>query len=93
MITIVAKSVIPVDKIELFKETASKLVQESRKEAGNISYSLYQDINSPEVLSFIEVWKDQAAIDAHNRSEHFTAIVPRLGELRISSEVRLYKEA
>jgi quinol monooxygenase YgiN len=92
MITIVAKSMVAADKIDQFKKIASELVDESRKESGNVAYSLYQDINNPQVLTFIEVWKDQAAIDAHNQSTHFTGIVPRLGELRIDSEVHLYTE-
>lgn len=92
MITIVAKSVVPADRAGKFKEIAAELVHESRKEDGNIAYSLYQDINDPQVLTFIEVWKDQAAIDTHNRSVHFTTIVPRLGELRTASEVNLYSE-
>lgn len=92
MITIVAQNTVAADKIDQFKQIAAELVAESRKESGNVSYSLYQDINNPEILSFIEVWKDQAAIDAHNRSPHFTGIVPRLGELRTDSEVHLYSE-
>jgi quinol monooxygenase YgiN len=92
MITIVAQNTVAADKIEMFKKVASEMVEESRKESGNVSYSLYQDIKNPQVLTFIEVWKDQAAIDAHNRSAHFTGIVPRLGELRSESEVHLYSE-
>jgi len=93
MITIVAKNTVAADKIDLFKELASELVIESRKESGNISYSLYQDIHNPEILTFIETWKDQAAIDAHNQSPHFIKILPGLRELAAAeSDVHLYAE-
>ena len=40
----------------------------------------------------LEVWKDQAAIDAHNASEHFTRIVPQLGALvEVADPVELYE--
>ncbi len=34
-----------------------------------------------QVLAFIECWKDQAAIDIHNATEHFTGTFPKLLEL------------
>lgn len=92
MITIVAKSIIEVGKKEEFLALAMKLVKESRKEEGCIEYSLYQDIRNENVVSVIEKWKDQEAIDIHNNSKHFTTIVPQLGKLREGSEVTLYKE-
>ena len=44
-------------------------------------------------LTFIEEWKDEKAIESHNNSEHFKAIVPKLGELTSKDmDVTLYKE-
>ncbi len=47
------------------------VVEGTRKEAGNISYILYQDVNNPLKFTFVEIWKSQAAIEAHNSSAHF----------------------
>ena len=47
------------------------VVDATRKEEGNISYELHQDISNPMTYVFIEIWKSQEAIDAHNRSAHF----------------------
>ena len=52
-----------------------------RAEAGNLSYTLNQSTADVRLHAFIEVWQDQAAIDAHNRSEHFTRIVPQFAAL------------
>ncbi|NRT73932.1 putative quinol monooxygenase [Clostridium beijerinckii] len=93
MIKIVAKSVIKTEQIEKYLTLAKELVDKSRKEEGCISYSLFQDINDSSIFTFIEEWKDEKAINLHNNSEHFTRIVPLLGELRVGNgEVNLYKE-
>lgn len=47
------------------------VVEGTRKEPGNISYILYQDVNNPLKFTFVEIWKSQAAIEAHNSSAHF----------------------
>lgn len=51
------------------------LVDKTRKEDGNISYELHQDVKNQLKFIIIEVWKDQQAIDAHNASDHFKAFV------------------
>lgn len=38
MLTVVAKSIVKKDKIEEFKKYADKIIEETRKEEGNISY-------------------------------------------------------
>ncbi|NRY60288.1 putative quinol monooxygenase [Clostridium beijerinckii] len=93
MIKIVAKSVIKTEQVEKYLTLAKELVDKSRKEEGCISYGLFQDINDSSILTFIEEWQDEKAINLHNNSEHFTRIVPLLGELRVGNgEVNLYKE-
>ncbi|MCT4596095.1 MAG: antibiotic biosynthesis monooxygenase [Anaeromicrobium sp.] len=92
MITIVAKGVVKEENINKFKEYAQTLVEETRKEKGCISYNLYEDINDPKIITFIEEWEDQEAIDAHVKASHFVEIVPKLRDLQESeTEVNLYK--
>jgi len=81
MIKIVAKMLVKADKVEEFKATAKELVEKSRAEAGNVFYSLNVSTTNPRLLASIECWKDQAAIDIHNATEHFTGILPKLGEM------------
>lgn len=93
MITIIAKSKVIENKIVDFKRLAEKLVEDSRKEEGCVSYGLYQDINDKCNFTFIEVWRDSEAIELHNNSKHFTSIVPQLGQLREEqSQVSLYEK-
>jgi len=93
MISIIAKNVVRPDQVEAYKTLARELVAETRKEKGCIAYALNQDLQDSTVLTFIERWDDQAAIDAHGKSAHFTRIVPMLGALKAAEgEVRLYRE-
>jgi len=92
MITIVAKSILKPGKKEDFKVLAEKLIRESRKEKGCISYNLYEDINNSNTLTFIEEWINEEAIKLHNESIHFVGIIPKLSELREGKrEINLYK--
>jgi len=51
------------------------VVDETCKEAGNVSYDLHQDVSNPLKYTILEVWKSQDAIDEHNDSDHFKAFV------------------
>ena len=93
MIKIVAKQIIRKECIEQYHELAKELIEKSRAEDGNISYTLNQSIADERVHCFIEVWKDQKAIDIHNATEHFRRIVPQFAELFDGPEiVDLYTE-
>ncbi len=87
MISIIAKFSVDVAKVDEFIQTAQALVEGSQAEAGCIAYSLYQDNKDKGTVAFIEHWKDQAAIDSHDTSPHFTSIFPKLQALSNSIEV------
>ncbi|MDR3312970.1 MAG: antibiotic biosynthesis monooxygenase [Oscillospiraceae bacterium] len=92
MITIVAKNIVKPGEAEAFKRTVQPLIAASQAEAGCIAYNLYEDVTDPNTLTFIEQWRDEAAIAEHNASAHFTGIVPLLaGYAAAEGEVRLYK--
>ncbi len=82
--TITAKS----DYADQIRQTLENLVTESRKEAGNLSYLLCQDVRQANVFTVLEEWKSQEAIDIHNRSAHFlhflNAIDGKTDDVRIS---------
>lgn len=91
MIIILAKCIVKENSIDEFISCANELVSESRKEKGCISYELCQDLKDKNKFVFVEKWKDQDAIDAHNNSNHFNDIVPNLAQLQeCDSEVNLY---
>ncbi len=80
MIRIVADNFVKPESKDTFLELAAELVKGTRTEEGNISYHLCRDRSDDCHFTFIEEWKDAEAIELHNHSEHFTTIVPKLGE-------------
>lgn len=81
MISIIAKCQGKPEMVDDLTKLALDLVIASRKEEGNISYNFYADINDPSRFTFIEVWKDQEAIDIHNETPHFQDFVAKAGPL------------
>lgn len=93
MIKIVARSEVKKECRQEFLTAATELVDKSRQEEGNISYHLYEDIDDPSVLAFIEEWKDDAAVETHGSSEHFQRIIRILEECAVRGiEITLYKD-
>ena len=93
MIHIVAKNTVKKEQVENFKMLVKELIIKSKKEKGCIAYDLYEDISNPSILTFIEIWENEKAIELHNQSNHFKQIVPKLGELVTGKkDVKLYKK-
>ena len=93
MIKIVAVNHLIDNKRDEFIQITKKLIEESRKENGCISYALFQDVNQPNILTFIEEWESKEAIAQHNLTNHFTEICPLLGVLcTVPCQVSLYEE-
>lgn len=80
MIKVVAKKLVNEGKLEVVISLYEQLVQATRKEEGCIKYELYQDEKEPRILAVIEEWESKEALAIHMKSEHFTRIVPMIGE-------------
>ncbi|WP_320113021.1 putative quinol monooxygenase [Draconibacterium orientale] len=81
MITIVAKFIVQKEQESTFLKLVEELGKASRAEDGNIEYVLHKKVDDPSTYCLIEKWKDQAAIDFHNNTPHFTGTVPKIGAL------------
>ncbi|NLQ55303.1 putative quinol monooxygenase [Streptococcus mutans] len=57
---------IKADKREEFLADTLPLIRSPRAESGNISYQLYEAIDTPNQFVMVEEWQDQIAIDQHN---------------------------
>jgi len=53
----------------------------TRREAGNIDYTFYAGIDSPDTFFLFEQWEGQKALDSHMKSEHLAAFRKALGDL------------
>lgn len=64
-----------------FKYAAVEMVEQTRKEGGNISYRLVQSTTNPTEFATIELWKSQADIDEHMKSAHLQKFFGAVGSL------------
>ncbi len=78
MIKLIAVLDVKPEFLTVIENKAWELVKASRTEKGNISYNFVKDACSENKFLFLEEWKDQQAVDAHNNSAHFQTICPEL---------------
>lgn len=71
--------VVPDKKQEFFK-AVEPLVRGSQAEAGCVRYTLMQLWGDENSYTFVEEWKDQAAVDYHNATEHFQTFFKKAPE-------------
>lgn len=83
MTVIVAGTVrIPHDRIPDLRPHLEAMAAATRAEDGCHLYSFAEDLLDPGLLRVFEVWRDQAALDAHFKTEHIArwrAVFPDLG--------------
>ncbi|WP_201713996.1 putative quinol monooxygenase [Rossellomorea arthrocnemi] len=92
MIIIHAEFQINPMKEQAFLEEIHPLVASSRAEDGNITYDLMKDTERESVYTMVEVWKDSAAVESHNTSEHFTSFVGKAPDyLAAPLNVKIYE--
>lgn len=89
---IIATIVVKESALELIKPIFKDVVDATRREEGNISYELNQDINQPNKFVMVEVWSSQNAIDAHNASDHFQKFAADAKDLLESLDVAVIKK-
>ncbi|PEX82906.1 putative quinol monooxygenase [Bacillus cereus] len=78
-------------KQQSFLEEIQPLLHGSREESGNVSYDLYKDTEKESTYTMVEVWKDEAAVAAHNTSEHFTSFVSKAAQfLTAPLDIKVY---
>jgi quinol monooxygenase YgiN len=80
-IRVVAENHVREGAVEEYLAVARELVEKTNAlDAGCVSYQLARDLSDPLRFAVIEEWADQASLDAHMKSEHFTRLIPELGK-------------
>ena len=69
---------IKVDESRREAVIAKKLVASSLEDKGCIAYDIFASQTRPDVLMICETWSDAAALDVHQKSAHFTTLVPEI---------------
>ena len=71
MSLIVAGTVrVPPENVERFRPHIATMMAASRAEDGCHAYGYAEDVAEPGLIHVFEVWRDQAALDAHFKTLH-----------------------
>ena len=69
------------DMVEAFLELALFDAQNSRKEPGCLRFDVIKHLDNPPRFGFYEVYKDEAAVQAHRQTPHFARWAQEIGPL------------
>lgn len=72
---------VPPPSREACEALLKQLAEASRKEAGVVRFDVYQQTNRPNHFTVLEIWKDQAAADAHAVAAHTLEFRQSLGPM------------
>lgn len=81
MLVVHAALKIDPDRREEALVAVEELVEQTRQEDGVVDYVATAEVANPNVIRFIEQYEDEAALVAHNESEHYREFEARLPEL------------
>ncbi len=74
MSLIVAGTVrVPPENLDGLRPRMAAMIAASRAEDGCLGYSYAEDVNEPGLILVFERWRDQAALDAHFKTDHLVA--------------------
>lgn len=68
------------EKAAAFEEMVKPLVENSRKEKGNLGYDIYPDVLNPNLYLILETWESDKALEAHNQTAHYLAFAESINE-------------
>ena len=92
MIIVAAHVQVQPGKQKDFVQQAQPCIAETRKEQGNISYTLLANTEDDCKFTFFEEWETQASLDAHMKTAHFEqfgAALPSI--LAAPLEINIYE--
>lgn len=92
-ITVVATFEARSGKEAELKQALLGLIAPTRKEAGCINYDLHISPDNPAKFLFHENWTSKELLDAHLKSPHISALLPRVDELCVAfPEIKIWEK-
>lgn len=73
MLLIIGTVRLPFEKLAEARPAMERMIMASRAEFGCVEYSYAEDVLIPGYIHVKEIWRDQAALDAHFNSDHIKA--------------------
>jgi quinol monooxygenase YgiN len=64
---------VPPENLDGLRPRMAAMLAASLAEDGCLAYSYAEDVNEPGLILVFERWRDQAALDAHFKTDHLRA--------------------
>lgn len=92
MILIAGTVRFPAENMPAARPVMARMVTETRAEDGCLQYAFAEDVLDPGLIHISELWRDQAALDAHGATAHMAAWRTEGAELGIHGrDLRFYE--
>jgi quinol monooxygenase YgiN len=82
MLIIAGEIVVDPGAVDQVREALKTMEDESRKEAGCLTYAFSVDINDPTKVRLTEHWESMAALEEHFASPHMAAFGAAVGAIQ-----------
>ncbi|CRY54217.1 antibiotic biosynthesis monooxygenase domain-containing protein [Yersinia intermedia] len=70
-VRVIASLVAKPEFVNEVKEAVLQVIEPSREEQGNLQYDLHAESGQNGSFVFFERWESDAALDKHNKTQHF----------------------
>ncbi|MBF7688087.1 putative quinol monooxygenase [Acinetobacter rathckeae] len=87
-VNILATIRFPIEQETEAKEKLIAMLEPSRAEVGNVTYSLFQDQTEQACFIFQEVWHSAEAFTAHQKTAHFIELLGYLKDNAQSVDIQ-----
>lgn len=57
------------------------VIENTRKERGNIAYVMHRSTKDPDELKFDEIWIDMKSLEDHLKMPHMQSALPKIKEM------------
>lgn len=79
--------------IDDFKTFALGHAGKSKQEEGCLAFDVFQSSDSPEKFYFHELYKDQAAVEAHGKTPHFALFQEQSAKWAVAKDIQIWTPA
>lgn len=80
MLKVVAQQFIRPEALAAVEPLFQRLMEESRKEPGCLSYRLYTNVSDEAHIIIVEEWQDVEVLENHRQTNHFKTLIPQIRE-------------
>lgn len=92
MIIVAVEAEVEESAISGVRDAIDRMEEQSRKEAGCLTYAFSTDINNPNTIRVFERWESMEALQAHFKTPHMAEFNKALAELQPKSlDIKAYE--